>query len=186
MIDWADWYVAIKMLWYDFDLMGLEYRFISYYSHGLIVVGVVYRKYWISFVNWWSYLGISYLWFMKRRMLWKIPDRVPIRAARGQKSTSIVGNSNFSVLVWGIVDKVQPNQLWSREKTIQVFQYEGQAVSKTAKNVISFGVWRPDCEDRSTYVRGLSTSLNRIHDDSRFSLLNLWVVPLFFYLTGGS
>ena len=37
MIDWADWYVAIKMLWYDFDLMGLEYRFISYYSHGLIV-----------------------------------------------------------------------------------------------------------------------------------------------------
>ena len=69
MIDWADWYVAIKMLWYDFDLMGLEYRFISYYSHGLIVVGVVYRKHWISFVNWWSYLGISYLWFMKRRML---------------------------------------------------------------------------------------------------------------------
>ena len=69
MIDWADWYVAIKMLWYDFDSMGLEYRFTSYYPHGLIVVGVVYRKHWISFVNWWSYLGISYLWFMKRRML---------------------------------------------------------------------------------------------------------------------
>ena len=42
------------MLWYDFDSMSLEYRFTSYYPHGLIVVGVVYRKYWISFVNWWS------------------------------------------------------------------------------------------------------------------------------------
>ena len=26
MIDRVDWYVAIKMLWYDFDSMGLEYR----------------------------------------------------------------------------------------------------------------------------------------------------------------
>ncbi|MAG85110.1 hypothetical protein CMK10_13210 [Candidatus Poribacteria bacterium] len=32
----------------------------SYYPHGLIGVGVVYRKHWIS-VNWWSYLRIPYL-----------------------------------------------------------------------------------------------------------------------------
>jgi len=60
MIDRADWYVAIKMLWYDFDSMGLEYRGYFVLSSWSYSSWCCLQEALVS-VNWWLYLRIPYL-----------------------------------------------------------------------------------------------------------------------------